>query len=39
MTQAQRRRAMRLDVTSLGRDGGIVGAGALAFDEKLGGGG
>jgi glucokinase len=36
MTQAQRRRAMRLDVTSLGRDGGIIGAGALAFDERLG---
>lgn len=38
MTQAQRRRAMRLDVTSLGNDGGIIGAGALAFDEKLGAG-
>jgi glucokinase len=37
MTQAQRRRAMRLDVTSLARDGGIIGAGALAYDEKLGG--
>jgi glucokinase len=36
MTQAQRRRAMRLDVTSLSRDGGIIGAGALAFDLKLG---
>jgi glucokinase len=35
MTQAQRRRAMRLDVSGLGSDGGIIGAGALAFDEKL----
>ncbi|HEY7874311.1 MAG TPA: ROK family glucokinase [Actinomycetota bacterium] len=35
MTQAQRRRAMRLDVTSLGRDGGIIGAAALAYDEHV----
>lgn len=33
MMQAQRRRAMRLDVTSLGDDGGIVGAAALAWTE------
>jgi glucokinase len=36
MTQAQRRRAMRLDVTRLGRDGGIIGAAALAYDEHVG---
>lgn len=35
MTQAQRRRAMRLDVTLLGHDAGVVGAAALAFDERL----
>lgn len=29
---AQRRRAMRLDVTTLGNDAGILGAAALAFD-------
>jgi glucokinase len=33
MTGAQRRRPMRLDVTALGRDAGIVGAAALAFHE------
>ncbi len=33
MTQAQRRRPMRLDVTALGNDMGIVGAAALALDE------
>lgn len=33
MTAAQRRRPMRLDVTTLGSDVGIVGAAALAFDE------
>ena len=33
MMQAQRRRPMRLDVTSLRGDGGIVGAAALAWDE------
>jgi glucokinase len=33
MMQAQRRRPMRLDVTSLGADGGIVGAAALAWSE------
>ncbi|MGH2699640.1 MAG: ROK family protein, partial [Actinomycetota bacterium] len=33
MTGAQRRRPMRLDVTALGRDAGILGAAALAFDE------
>lgn len=36
MTKAQRRRAMRLDVSSLGRDAGIVGAAALAWTELLG---
>lgn len=35
MTQAQRRRAMRLDVTTLGHDAGVVGAAALAFDERV----
>jgi glucokinase len=35
MTQAQRRRAMRLDLTLLGRDAGLIGAAALAFDERL----
>lgn len=33
MMQAQRRRPMRLDVTSLGADGGILGAAALAWSE------
>lgn len=33
MTGAQRRRPMRLDVTTLGRDAGIVGAAALSFHE------
>jgi glucokinase len=33
MTASQRRRPMRLDVTKLGRDAGILGAAALAFDE------
>ncbi|HEX2059041.1 MAG TPA: ROK family protein [Actinomycetota bacterium] len=33
MMQAQRRRPMRLDVTSLRGDGGIVGAAALAWGE------
>ena len=33
MMQSQRRRPMRLDVTSLGGDGGIVGAAALAWSE------
>lgn len=33
MTSAQRRRAMRLDVTTLGHDAGILGAAALAFHE------
>jgi glucokinase len=32
MTQAQKRRAMRLDVSALGADAGIIGAGALALD-------
>jgi glucokinase len=32
-TNAQRRRPVRLDVTSLGKDAGVVGAAALAFDE------
>ena len=32
MTEAQRRRPMRLDVTSLGKDMGIIGAAALALD-------
>jgi hypothetical protein len=27
---------MRLDVTVLGRDAGLVGAAALAFDERIG---
>ncbi len=31
-TAAQRRRPMRLDVTTLGHDAGIVGSAALAFD-------
>ena len=34
-TGAQRRRPMRLDVTSLGSDAGIMGAAALAFDEGM----
>jgi glucokinase len=33
MTTAQRRRPMRLDVTLLGNDAGILGAAALAFDQ------
>ncbi|MGH2752059.1 MAG: ROK family protein [Actinomycetota bacterium] len=33
MTSAQRRRPMRLDVTALGSDAGIIGAAALAFHE------
>ncbi len=33
MTTAQRRRPMRLDVTTLKGDAGILGAAALAFDE------
>jgi glucokinase len=33
MMQAQRRRPMRLDVTRLGGDGGIIGAAALAWSE------
>jgi glucokinase len=32
MMQAQRRRPMRLDVSTLGKDGGIIGGAALAFD-------
>ncbi|MEA2433060.1 MAG: glucokinase [Actinomycetota bacterium] len=32
---AQRRRPVRLDVTALGQDAGILGAAALAFDELL----
>lgn len=35
MTTAQRRRPMRLDVTTLGNTVGIVGAAALAFDEAF----
>jgi glucokinase len=34
MTEAQKRRPMRLDVTSLGKDMGIIGAAALALDES-----
>jgi glucokinase len=34
MTEAQRRRPMRLDVTALGKDMGIIGAAALALDES-----
>ena len=33
MTAAQKRRPMRLDITGLKHDAGIVGAAALAFDE------
>lgn len=33
MTQAQRRRPMRLDVTTLGGDAGIIGAASLALHE------
>jgi glucokinase len=33
MTKAQRRRPMRLDVTALGKDMGIIGAAALALEE------
>jgi len=33
MTEAQKRRPMRLDVTSLGKDMGIIGAAALALHE------
>ena len=36
MTASQRRRPMRLDVTSLGSDAGIIGAAALAWDEVTG---
>jgi glucokinase len=36
LTAAQRRRPMRLDVTSLGGDAGIVGAAALAWEEVSG---
>jgi glucokinase len=36
-TAAQRRRPVRLDVTALAEDAGILGAAALAFDELLGG--
>jgi glucokinase len=35
MTQAQRRRPVRLAITSLGVDAGIVGAAALAFDLEF----
>jgi glucokinase len=35
MTTAQRRRPMRLDVTTLGNAVGIIGAAALAFDEAF----
>jgi glucokinase len=35
MTTAQRRRPMRLDVTKLGNDAGILGAAALAFDQAI----
>jgi glucokinase len=34
MTEAQKRRPMRLDVTALGKDMGIIGAAALALDES-----
>lgn len=34
MLTAQRRRPMRLDVTSLGNDAGVVGAAALAMDPQ-----
>ncbi|HEX2052084.1 MAG TPA: ROK family protein [Actinomycetota bacterium] len=37
-TNEQRRRPVRLDVTTLGSDGGIVGAAALAFDARSGSG-
>jgi glucokinase len=37
MTNAQRRRPVRIDATSLGKDAGIIGAAALAIDERLGG--
>ena len=36
MTESQRRRPMRLDVTSLAQDAGIIGAATLAFDEGSG---
>lgn len=36
MTGAQRRRPMRIDITTLEGDAGIVGAAALAFDEAIG---
>jgi len=35
MTEAQRRRPMRLDVTSLAQDAGIIGAATLALDEVV----
>lgn len=34
MTAAQRRRPIRVDVTSLGAESGIIGAAALAFDQS-----
>ncbi len=37
MTNAQRRRPVRLDVTTLGHDAGILGAAALAMDAAEGG--
>jgi glucokinase len=37
MTQAQRRRPMRLGITTLGADAGILGAAALALDTGAGG--
>jgi glucokinase len=33
MTAAQRRRPLRIDLTRLGKDAGVIGAAALAFDE------
>ncbi|MBA3429980.1 MAG: ROK family protein [Actinobacteria bacterium] len=33
MTAAQRRRPLRIDITKLGKDAGVIGAAALAFDE------
>lgn len=35
MTTAQRRRPIRVDVTSLGAESGIIGAAALAFDQAV----
>ena len=37
MTNAQRRRPVRIDATSLGKDAGVIGAAALAIEERLGG--